>query len=67
MKKIRIKIVLLLGNNKNIKIGEVMKYQIIYADPPWQYNDKALAGNRGHVVNIQLCVKKILKIYQYII
>jgi N6-adenosine-specific RNA methylase IME4 len=23
------------------------KYQIIYADPPWSYKDKALAGNRG--------------------
>ena len=23
------------------------KYQIIYADCPWQYDDKALAGNRG--------------------
>ena len=23
------------------------KYKIIYADPPWKYNDKALAGNRG--------------------
>lgn len=23
------------------------KYQIIYADPPWSYNDKALAGKRG--------------------
>lgn len=23
------------------------KYNIIYADPPWTYNDKALAGNRG--------------------
>lgn len=23
------------------------KYNIIYADPPWSYNDKALAGNRG--------------------
>ncbi len=23
------------------------KYQIIYADPPWQYDDKSLAGNRG--------------------
>jgi len=22
-------------------------YQIIYADPPWSYRDKALAGNRG--------------------
>lgn len=24
-----------------------MKYQIIYADPPWSYNDKASAGERG--------------------
>lgn len=23
------------------------KYNIIYADPPWSYNDKCLAGNRG--------------------
>ena len=23
------------------------KYKIIYADPPWSYRDKALAGNRG--------------------
>lgn len=23
------------------------QYQIIYADPPWSYKDKALAGNRG--------------------
>ncbi len=23
------------------------KYKIIYADPPWEYEDKALAGNRG--------------------
>lgn len=23
------------------------KYQIIYADPAWTYEDKALAGNRG--------------------
>ena len=23
------------------------KYNIIYADPPWSYRDKALAGNRG--------------------
>ena len=23
------------------------KYSILYADPPWQYFDKALAGNRG--------------------
>ncbi len=26
---------------------EIKKYQIIYADPPWQYEDKALAGLRG--------------------
>lgn len=23
------------------------KYKIIYADPPWEYRDKALSGNRG--------------------
>lgn len=23
------------------------KYNIIYADPPWSYKDKALADNRG--------------------
>ena len=23
------------------------KYKIIYADPPWTYDDKALSGNRG--------------------
>ena len=23
------------------------QYKIIYADPPWSYRDKALAGNRG--------------------
>lgn len=25
------------------------KYQIIYADPPWSYKDKALAGSRGAI------------------
>jgi N6-adenosine-specific RNA methylase IME4 len=25
------------------------KYNIIYADPPWEYRDKALAGNRGAI------------------
>lgn len=24
-----------------------MKYQIIYADPPWEFSDKAAAGQRG--------------------
>lgn len=24
-----------------------MKYNLIYADPPWQYRDRANAGNRG--------------------
>lgn len=23
------------------------KYSVIYADPPWSYRDKALAGGRG--------------------
>jgi N6-adenosine-specific RNA methylase IME4 len=27
--------------------GEALKYKIIYADPPWSYNDKASAGERG--------------------
>lgn len=25
------------------------KFNIIYSDPPWSYNDKALAGNRGAI------------------
>ena len=25
------------------------KYKLIYADPPWSYQDKALAGNRGAI------------------
>ena len=25
------------------------KYNIIYADPPWSYKDKALSGNRGAI------------------
>jgi N6-adenosine-specific RNA methylase IME4 len=29
------------------------KYQIIYADPPWEYKDKALAGNRGSICKYQ--------------
>ena len=24
-----------------------MRYNIIYADPPWSYRDKAAAGKRG--------------------
>ena len=28
-------------------INKMRKYKIIYADPPWLYKDKALAGNRG--------------------
>jgi len=31
---------------QNIKFPN-KKYNIIYADPPWSYRDKALAGNRG--------------------
>lgn len=30
-----------------MRLNIINKYQIIYADPPWSYNDKALAGNRG--------------------
>lgn len=28
-------------------IAEYKKYKLIYADPPWEYNDKAHAGKRG--------------------
>ena len=30
------------------------KYNIIYADPPWKYNDKGNAGKRGasHKYNV---------------
>jgi N6-adenosine-specific RNA methylase IME4 len=30
------------------------KYSIIYADPPWEYDDKALAGNRGACCKYQV-------------
>ena len=30
------------------------KYQVIYADPPWSYQDKALAGNRGACCKYQV-------------
>lgn len=33
--------------HQQIKPFPDKKYQIIYADPPWSYRDKALAGNRG--------------------
>ena len=28
-------------------MNNIKKYSIIYSDPPWSYNDKALAGDRG--------------------
>lgn len=28
-------------------MAERMDYRVVYADPPWQYRDKAAAGNRG--------------------
>jgi len=30
------------------------KYSIIYADPPWEYKDKALAGKRGACCKYQV-------------
>ena len=30
------------------------KYSIVYADPPWTYRDKALAGNRGACCKYQV-------------
>ena len=34
------------------------KYQIIYADPPWSYRDKALAGNRGSMCKYKVQSKE---------
>ena len=34
-------------NNINTPALPDKKYNIIYADPPWTYKDKAAAGNRG--------------------
>lgn len=34
------------------------KYQIIYADPPWSYRDKALSGNRGSGCKYQVQSKE---------
>jgi N6-adenosine-specific RNA methylase IME4 len=33
-------------NKEQVKFPD-KKYNIIYADPPWNYNDKASAGKRG--------------------
>ena len=40
------------------------KYNIIYADPPWSYKDKALAGNRGLVANTMSWIQKIFASFQ---
>lgn len=34
-------------NGKVINNFPTKKYDVIYADPPWQYKDKAKSGNRG--------------------
>lgn len=34
------------------------KYEVIYADPPWSYDDKALAGNRGASCKYQTQTKE---------
>jgi len=36
-----------MENKSFINIWPDRKYDIIYADPPWSYKDKALAGKRG--------------------
>lgn len=36
-----------ITNSKEIFSGLSAPYSLIYSDPPWQYKDKALAGNRG--------------------
>jgi N6-adenosine-specific RNA methylase IME4 len=38
-----------------------MKYNIIYADPPWTYDDKALNGNRGACCKYDLMSLAALK------
>lgn len=42
--------------NKANKINPLYKnkYDILYLDPPWHYNDKASAGKRGAVYNYQV-------------
>jgi N6-adenosine-specific RNA methylase IME4 len=35
-------------------MGQNKKYQIIYADPAWEYKDKALSGNRGACCKYQV-------------
>lgn len=34
------------------------KYNILYSDPPWSYNDKALAGNRGSCCKYDIMTNK---------
>lgn len=36
-----------MKRKKSMPFPTGRKYKIIYADPPWSYRDKALAGNRG--------------------
>ena len=31
----------------HVTFSKIKKYNIVYADPPWTYNDKALSGSRG--------------------
>ena len=40
---------------------ESKRYQIIYADPAWTYDDKALSGNRGAVCKYDLMTDEALK------
>ena len=35
------------------------KYNIIYLDPPWSYDDKASAGKRGAFYKYDLNHKKV--------
>lgn len=40
----------------NYRLLKMKKYNIIYADQPWSYKDKALAGNRGAVCKYPVMV-----------
>ena len=48
----------MIGMSNSVENFPNKKYKIIYADPPWQYDDKAQAGDRGaeskyNVMNIE--------------
>lgn len=43
-----------MNETKKLNFVSGQKYNIIYADPAWSYQDKALAGNRGACCKYQV-------------